>query len=525
MSSQAVGFVGNVGALVFIYVVSIPIISYYTYRFYQHKENPIMRHRDVLFVISFNCLIMFGFITQRTWLILSHIGAVPLPRWLQGLLSGIVVWGIIDLLCVKSYLMYFQHRYHLSIQNASWKKSIDSSWDDHDWYLRNKNKWGRFSYIIRWLAIPYALSVVISALGDPNLGFRFMFVFHIIAVLVPVLLLIIFSYRLRRFYDIYGIRKEIISQLLAFVVLGVIYFIASYTLKASVIGLELLPIFAFFGIIGLFSFVGVTSVCYPLYLVQMRRLPSVEQDTVKGIHVLSAFQDPTMLSLLMQHSVSEFNTENLLFIIEIVQIKHAYATDRNNVIETSNTMHFVPDELKESTTVVIDFNTLTASETEDSPKRCITTYLLREGCVKIAISSKLPTSDVLTTHPNDIKAQINDLCHKYVETDSCFELNIPFELRQRMLAFITKGQEECVEGDWFWVMDEICLHIMGNLLIGLFSRFRKTEPFQRYVESKEYQMPTKDVEFLDSTDKPGMYDGSLYDQIASLYNTLLSCDA
>eukprot|EP01083_Nonionella_stella_P044681 120258_1 len=521
MSPQALAavFIGNVAALLFIYLVSIPIIGYYTYRFYQHKADPIMKHRDVLFVISLNGLIVFGFIVQRTWLILSQIGTVvPFPTWLQGSLSGIVVWGIIDLLCLKSYLLYFQHQYHLSIQNAPWKQSIDSSWND--WYLRNKNKWGRFSYIIRWLAIPYVLSVIIDALGDPVLGWHFMFIFHLIAVFVPVLLLMIFSYRLRRFYDIYGIRKEIISQLVAFVAFGAIYFIASYTLKATV------SIFGTFVVVGFFSFVGFSSVYYPLSLLRLQRVPSVEQDhPAKHIRLLSAFRDRTMLSLLMQHSVREFNTENLLFIIEIVQIKHAYATDRNNVIETSNTMHFVPDELKESTTVVIDFNTLTASETEDSPKRCITTYLLREGCVKIAISSKLPTSDVLTTHPNDIKAQINDLCHKYVETDSCFELNIPFELRQRMLAFITKGQEECVEGDWFWVMDEICLHIMGNLLIGLFSRFRKTEPFQRYVESKEYQMPTKDVEFLDSTDKPGMYDGSLYDQIASLYNTLLSCDA
>eukprot|EP01083_Nonionella_stella_P044680 120253_1 len=529
MSPQALAavFIGNVAALLFIYLVSIPIIGYYTYRFYQHKADPIMKHRDVLFVISLNGLIVFGFIVQRTWLILSQIGTVvPFPTWLQGSLSGIVVWGIIDLLCLKSYLLYFQHQYHLSIQNAPWKQSIDSSWND--WYLRNKNKWGRFSYIIRWLAIPYALSVVISALGDPNLGFRFMFVFHIIAVLVPVLLLIIFSYRLRRFYDIYGIRKEIISQLLAFVVLGVIYFIASYTLKASVIGLELLPIFAFFGIIGLFSFVGVTSVCYPLYLVQMRRLPSVEQDTVKGIHVLSAFQDPTMLSLLMQHSVSEFNTENLLFIIEIVQIKHAYATARNNVIRTSNRLKWVPDEFKEDTpTVVIDFNAFNKSDTEESSTNdeipsCITTYLLGIGCVKIAISSKLPTSDVLTKHPNDIKAQINALYHKYVENGSCFELNIPFEMRENMLSFLTKDKTEapCVEGDWFWVMDAICLHIMTDLLDALFNRFRKTEPFLRYVESKEYKTPIKDVKLINSTDKPGVYDGTMYDQIASLYGQM-----
>eukprot|EP01083_Nonionella_stella_P117116 348619_1 len=530
MSHHAV-FVGNVIGLVFIYVLSIPIISYYTYRFYQHKSSPIMKHRDVLFVISLNGLIIFGFITQRTFLILEHVGLISFPIFLRGLLSGITVWGTIDLLCIKSYLLYFQHKYHLSMQNAPWKQSIDSSWND--WYLRNKNKWGRFSYAIRWLAIPYVLSLIISALGYPVLGWLFMYIFQGIVVFVPVLLLIIFSYRMRGFYDIYGIRKEILSQLLSFVILGAVYFIASYTAKAIYPNdheqrEHMTSVFGTFVVVISFSFVAFSSVYYPLYLVQQREGTVQQEKTDKRVHLISAIRDPTMLSLLMQHSVTEFNTENLLFIIEIVQIKHAYATARNNVIRTSNRLKWVPDEFKEDTpTVVIDFNAFNKSDTEESSTNdeipsCITTYLLGIGCVKIAISSKLPTSDVLTKHPNDIKAQINALYHKYVENGSCFELNIPFEMRENMLSFLTKDKTEapCVEGDWFWVMDAICLHIMTDLLDALFNRFRKTEPFLRYVESKEYKTPIKDVKLINSTDKPGVYDGTMYDQIASLYGQM-----
>eukprot|EP01083_Nonionella_stella_P044682 120259_1 len=526
MSHHAV-FVGNVIGLVFIYVLSIPIISYYTYRFYQHKSSPIMKHRDVLFVISLNGLIIFGFITQRTFLILEHVGLISFPIFLRGLLSGITVWGTIDLLCIKSYLLYFQHKYHLSMQNAPWKQSIDSSWND--WYLRNKNKWGRFSYAIRWLAIPYVLSLIISALGYPVLGWLFMYIFQGIVVFVPVLLLIIFSYRMRGFYDIYGIRKEILSQLLSFVILGAVYFIASYTAKAIYPNdheqrEHMTSVFGTFVVVISFSFVAFSSVYYPLYLVQQREGTVQQEKTDKRVHLISAIRDPTMLSLLMQHSVTEFNTENLLFIIETVQIKHAYAAARENVIQTSNTMHFVSDEMKQSDTptLVIDFNAFTVSETEDSSKNnvtpCITTYLLGNVCTKIQIPLELPTSDVLRNHPDDIRAQITALYHKYVEAGSCFEINIPYETKQEMLAFITKDESDArVEGDWFWVMDGICFDILTNLLIGMFHRFQKTEPFQRYVESKEYQTPIKEVELINSADKPGVYDGSLYDEIVKKY--------
>eukprot|EP01083_Nonionella_stella_P266861 902171_1 len=534
MSHEAVVLVCHVAGLLFIYVVSIPIITYYTYRFYQRKSNPIMKHRDVLFVVSLNCLIIFGFVTQRTLSILYNLGAIPFPLFLQGLFSGITVWGTIDLVCIKSYLLYFQHQYHLSIQNASWKKFIDSSWTDHDWYLRNKTKWGQFSYVIRWLSIPFVLTMVFEALGATVLGWIGMFIFHVIAVFVPIILLVIFSYRLRTFYDIYGIRKEIISQLFAFAMCGVIYFIAASVLQSIFPNDEeqrahLLRVFGSFVIIISFSFVGFSSVYYPLYLVRQRHQTAQQEKSVKRIYFLAAIRDPTMLSLLMQHSVTEFNTENLLFIIETVQIKHAYATAKNNVIQTSNRLAFAPNELKESatSTLVIDFNEfktaqprlrlhrMNSSHSKEDVASCITSYLIGNGCVKIELSCELPVSDVLTKDPNDIKAQITALCHKYVADGSCLELNLPFELKQSVLSFVAK--EDSVEGDWFWAMDETCLHLMNNLLVGMVDRFQKTEPLQRYLESKEYQTSIKEVELIDLVHKPGVYDGVLYEQIVQKY--------
>eukprot|EP01084_Bolivina_argentea_P055787 102209_1 len=531
--------VGNVVALLFIYIVSIPMITYYTYRFYQHKSNPIMKHRDVIFVISLNCLIIFGFVTYTTVTILHHIGALELPLFLRGLLAGITVWGTMNLLCIKSYLLYFQHQYHLSIQNASWKQFIDSSWND--WYLRNKNKWGQFSYVIRWISIPYVLSIIMETLGSAVLGWLGSSIFHMIVVFVPIILIIAFSFRLRNFYDIYGIRKEIISQWLAFLICGVVYFIASYVLKgiytedAEHLTL-MLSVFGTWVIVASFTFVGISSVYYPLCLVHHQATQQLQETTgtIKRLSLYSVIRDPKMLSLLMQHSVTEFNTENLLFIIETVQIKHAYSTAKNNVIQTSNKHSFVPDELKESNTptLVIDFNDFVlpkkdpaAVETElktscpsNGVASCITTYLIGSGCVKLEISSELPTSDVLTNDPEDIKAQMTSLYHKYVESGSCFEVNIPFELKQNVLSFITKEKsEEVVEGDWFWVMDETCLHIMAHLLTGMVHRYQKTEPFQRYVKSKEYQTSIKDVELINVANKPGVYDGVLYDQIVQKY--------
>ena len=86
------------------------------------------------------------------------------PEWLTKAIAAAFTWGIEVLLCIKSYLLFFKHRYHESIQNETWNKDINLSSDD--WFIKNKNKWGSFKYIIKFLIIPHMFLIVAAAVDE-----------------------------------------------------------------------------------------------------------------------------------------------------------------------------------------------------------------------------------------------------------------------------------------------------------------------------------------------------------------------
>eukprot|EP01084_Bolivina_argentea_P078276 142006_1 len=527
MSMTIDGLVANITALLLIYLVIIPLICYYTCKFYKNKSNSLMQHRDPAFVLCLNFLIIFGMLTDRTLKIMVELSQIQIAHYITSFFSGIYTWGIIDLVCIKSYLLFYQHRYHDSIQNMCWKTNINSSWCD--WYVQNINTWGKFSYIIRWILVPYLIAIIIETMNETVFGVLFMFIFHLIVLVIPLSLFVFFVARLRSFYDIYGIRKEILGQIAAIIITGFVYFIVNFLFK-SVCGSKrcidaATGYFGSFAIIVSFGIVGISSVYYPLYLLNKQQIqtPNGQSPSSKMTNLVSITKDSKLLSLFMQHLVKQFCTESLLFVIETVQIKSNYQISQNNVIKISN-KELLSDinYLTADKYLTIDFNSSSGNQ-----QTVTSTYLLIgdkrvDNMIKIEIElDGLPKSEILTKYPNCIKDQIIALFQKYIQSGSNFEINLPFEAREHLQKLVISENDDnnaIIDSDWFWSLDESLLEIL-RLLADPFSRFRRTDVFRQYIQSKEYQTKIKAVEMIDiqKTNKPKIYSGDLYQQTFQKY--------
>ena len=166
----------------------------------------------------------------------------------------------------------------------------------------------------------------------------------VIFAIGPILTFILLTYRLGEFYDVYGIKKEIFGQFLSTIVLFVLYGLISAATTSS--DKEIQTSIGCGVFVLLYCVFGITSVYHPIYLVKQEmqkntRLhltssSSCQSNTIAGL--LDALKDERIFSLFMQHLVKEFATENLLFIVELCQIKHYYLLRHNNVLKISNKM-------------------------------------------------------------------------------------------------------------------------------------------------------------------------------------------
>ena len=141
--------------------------------------------------------------------------------------------------------------------------------------------------------------------------------------------------------------------------------------------------------------------------------------------------------------ITEFATENLLFIVEYCQIKHSYQLQYNNIVKVTNNN-------KSSDFVVINLQNKRKEDlymiTKPSkPTDHITVFLLKNELKKIELPSNIPKSRILKLYPNDIKKQIIGLYNKYFKSGSNYELNISYETRTKVDKVMMNQEIECIE--------------------------------------------------------------------------------
>lgn len=222
-------------------------------------------------------------------------------------------------------------------------------------------------------------------------------------------------------------------------------------------------------------------------------------------HSHSATQHPTGLKLLLEtiandalfkmfieHLVKEFNTESLLFLVELVQIKHALQLKYGNNIE-------------------IFRNPFTNMVYTDDFFRATVTYFVSNDThreLRVSLPEDIATCDLLHRH-NKFEDQLIELYHKYITEDSIHQLNISYEVRQDLDTYFKElfknhengkhSKQDGNEYDGFRLFDQCAIEII-NLLLDPFIRFKSTTAYEEHItanienESSERASDVKQIE-------------------------------
>ena len=132
-------------------------------------------------------------------------------------------------------------------------------------------------------------------------------VIYIVQYLTPVVLLLIFFIGLRNFYDIYGIRKEIIAHLLLLVIGMIIYFPFRIIIQTMIynedIRIKAEQTLAAVLVVVFLTAIGFISVWYPLYLIKNEENKQSQSIQMQQADLVASLKDLRMFSLFMQHLV------------------------------------------------------------------------------------------------------------------------------------------------------------------------------------------------------------------------------
>ena len=215
---------------IFIYM---PIIIYYLIKFHKHyADKTIMKYRNKSLIYTINILSIIILTIDRTYLCLASVinmdKYIYLPTWPCYLASSISFWIIFLLFFIKTYLLYFEQQYHLSMINITWKKQINPGIED--WYIKQRQSgFGSFKYLLKISVIPYIIIVCIEAFGENFFGDNLIFnIVHLIIIGIPLISSFVIFCKTKSFNDHYRIRREILYQIIIisiFIIFHVIFFI------------------------------------------------------------------------------------------------------------------------------------------------------------------------------------------------------------------------------------------------------------------------------------------------------------
>eukprot|EP01084_Bolivina_argentea_P081203 147071_1 len=268
-------------------------------------------------------------------------------------------------------------------------------------------------------------------------------------MLVFVVLLILYV-KTKDFNDIYHIKKEIQYQ--TFILLFILFIdivAVTYELSSGVktqtphrelewIISVLLSDIAWFSIC-------LISTAFPLYLYKQKANQSLikhHKASPSGAHdtyltqLLDTISHKDGFKSFMLHLIREYSTENLLFLLELVQIK-------------SNHKHVCPTS---------SADTKSDDHMVEESNRIQTKLIHSNGrvfCTVVVPAYHVPQSVVLEQYTNDLWQQMVYLYDKYIKWGSDHELNISYETRNSLQeVFETRNASSSwTETDLFKVMD------------------------------------------------------------------------
>jgi len=350
-----------VGMLVIMIGVGIlsPIMVYALHQFHVLRNAKIMKFRNSSLIIAMNCCIIFVFL-ERGYFCFFRVWEFenPVPERVECTFAGICISSIYLLVALKTWLLYFEQSYHFSVASAAWKKLINER--AQSWFIRHRQTYGDWRYVVKagalpsaaYMALCFVMEIAVEELsGAPVAATIVVVVAHSAIHKLPLLFSCVIYYRFhsKDFKDLYRISREIKYQcaiVVAFMTLqcaeAVFHCVRFSTLgqfiteRADVVRVEALCNFVVTSLF-LFSLCLLTS-WYPVYIHLRKQSGCICNDSRPRRFTSGISDIATIIShkegykALMSHLLTEFSTENLLFITELIQIKYAFQLRNHNVV-------------------------------------------------------------------------------------------------------------------------------------------------------------------------------------------------
>jgi len=353
------------GIVVVLLGVSVltPIMAYALHQFYMIRRAQIMRFRNSPLVIVMNILIILS-VFDHGYGALAIIWKIesPMPSWIEHVIYGLCVSSIYLLIALKTWLLYFEQKYHLSVADAAWKKLINEN--SQGWFIRHRQTLGDWKYVLKICCIPCAfyislcvglrMVVAVAWAAEVMATFAGVAINYWLLHSLPLFFSCIIYYRFhsKEFKDLYRISNEIKYQCFIVVVFEVFQcgdlvfqLFTKHSASADVYRIEALINFV---VATCFLFgLSIFTSTYPVYLHLMtdngqrlsaiiamdRRSSNLPRRRNGGImDIGKIMRHKEGFKALMSHLLMEFSTENLLFLVELIQIKYAFQLKNRNVV-------------------------------------------------------------------------------------------------------------------------------------------------------------------------------------------------
>eukprot|EP01084_Bolivina_argentea_P042719 78748_1 len=459
---DVVDFIGLFAALIGSLIL-VPICLYTLIQFYKLRRVDMIKNRRIKLVYYMNILAIFGLLFQWAKLNRNVFGIYmnDILTQLIYIIDGIFIWSIMSLFCIKTWLLFYDKQYHEANADQIWKTQINKEYKS--WFELNKNKWGNFDYIIKIIVIPLLLCVCLESILEVMFLLKFninsMIILSIIWLPPSCILQCVY---LKGFDDIFGIKKEILYQIILMIIILFIHIIPFLFQIRNVIYVNdntlihridsLLAIIL--SSITLFS-ISFISTVYPIYLHKNKQKElnimnlqhnSSSSTNIKGwtwTDMLNILSHKKGFQVFMKHLCHEFATENLLFVVELIQIKSDFF-DNNSYI--NDMINIVEEKGELAPTMSLRKRASFLPKTMSLHSIPIEAYIFSDNnnkkpWGKIRFPSSLPQTELVIKYAT-LFEQFNALYNKYVFTDSPLTINISYGTRKRLDLFFNPPEPE-----------------------------------------------------------------------------------
>jgi len=365
-------------AIVFIGVcVLSPTMLFALHQFYLIRGARIMKFRNSPIIIAMNILIVLG-ILERAYHSVIVIWEIEIESALSTINAertfiGVFIPSIYLLIALRTWLLYFEQRYQLSVASAAWKRLINER--AGSWFIAHRQTLGNWKYLLRagclpslcYIALCVAAEIVVVNHWTPRTATTSVvmagsWTLHALPLLFSCV--IYYRFHSKELKDLYRISTEIKYQCATIVVYevlkvtDVVFFVAESVSTDPLILRDLgrLEAVCSFAINCFFLFaLSVFTSAYPVYIHLMTdhgrklfgRTDSVRigraQRRFAGIsNIAEVIRHREGFEAIMEHLLLEFSTQNLLFLVELVRIKYAFQLQNQNAVITPTLSSFTP---------------------------------------------------------------------------------------------------------------------------------------------------------------------------------------